>query len=391
MPIKMRTLAILLSALLPAAALAPAAEGPAPAAEKPKDVIIKTLPGIVIDTKAREVRLDSTVCLAKGALELFVCSQGTREHESVLVVKAKPSHVVFALSMLGLEPGKPGFVTEGGAYSPPAGEVLDIAARWTCQGKAVEMPAWKLLRLSGMEEGLDRAIDWVCVGRPEAEALRAADREGSVVCLSNFTEAVIDVPFESTSVNAGLIYEANPDAIPPVGTPVELIIKPAGKRIDPVKVEIRVTLRKGKPVELDGKAMTTGEFTDAVNATPASIRTTVLEAEPEETFSRVMEVHEILRNALMQVHLKVMRPEPPAPVIPAAPAVTVTVTADDKIHVGDQAMDLAAFKAKAGELLKGNDAASLAIYRKSTLRTVAEVLAIMRDMGLRVHITRVDE
>ena len=46
------------------------------------------------------------------------------------------------------------------------------------------------------------------------------DREGTVVCLSNFVEAVIDVPFESTSVNTNLVYEANPDTVPPVGTRV---------------------------------------------------------------------------------------------------------------------------------------------------------------------------
>jgi hypothetical protein len=69
--------------------------------------VIKTLPGLVVDTKAREVRLEAEVCLQQGSLELLACSPGTREHESILVVKAKPSHIVFALALVGLPPGSP--------------------------------------------------------------------------------------------------------------------------------------------------------------------------------------------------------------------------------------------------------------------------------------------
>ena len=330
---QLATSAVVLAIL--AAGAARGAETPAektpPPAEKP--VVLTTLPGIVVDTEKGEVRLEGKVCLREGALELVVCSEGTREHESVVAVKARPSHVTFALALLGLEPGQPAHWTEAGAFSPPAGGTLDITARFftvSDEEKArvdkliaegadpdairarktllKEVPAWKLLRLSGSEVEVTRPIEWVYVGRPEKNMLVAADREGTVVCLSNFVEAVIDVPFESTAVNADLLYEANPNVVPPVGTPVELVIRPTGHRIEPKKVDIEVVVRKGQPPMLDGRPVTLEELRDAVNAMPAAIRAAALKADPQETFGRVMQVKEVLENALMQVKLIVLPP-----------------------------------------------------------------------------------
>ena len=323
-----------------AGAETPAEKTPPPPAEKP--VVLKTLPGIVVDTGKGEVRLEGKVCLREGSLELVVCSEGTREHESVVVVKARPSHVTFALALLGLEPGQPAHRTEAGAFSPPAGGTLDITARFftvSDEEKArvdkliaegakpeniqvrktllKEVPAWKLLRLSGSEAEVTRSIEWVCIGRPEKNMLAAADREGTVVCLSNFVEAVIDVPFESTAVNADLLYEANPDVVPPVGTPVELVIRPTGRRIEPKKVDIQVVVKKGQPPTLDGRPVTLEQLKEAANSMPASVQAACLKADPDETFGRVMQVKEVLEDALMRVELIVLPPAEPGQPPPA--------------------------------------------------------------------------
>jgi biopolymer transport protein ExbD len=383
-------------AAAPASPAAPPASPAAPAAagETP---VIKTLPGIVVDTKAKEVRLEGMVCLQKGPLELLVCSPGTREHESVIVVRARPSHVTFALALLGLAPGKPGYTTEGGGFSPPAGVVLDITARFTVtkgdgaskKTETVEVPAWKLLRPSGSSEGLERPLQWVYVGQPGQEALRAADSEGTVVCLSNFAEAVIDVPFESTAVNADLMYEANPDIVPPPKTPVELIIRPTGERIEPKKVEIEIVLRKGKPPLLDGKPIEVTALKDTLNAMPVDIRTAVLKAEPDEAFGRVMQVHDLLVDALMRVRLVVLQPQAAATGGgPAAPPLAILVVADDKIQVAGQTLTLQEFRAKAEQLLKGVAQAALTVRKEASYKTVAEVMTIARECNVDVALTR---
>jgi len=390
-------LAGIVAALLALAAGAPlVAKEAKPAADN--DIVIKTLPGIIVDTKAKEVRLTGAVCLQKGPLELFVCSQGSREYESVIVVKAKPSHVTFALALLGLAPGNPGLRTEGGAFSPPAGAVLEITARWSVEKTengakktgAREIPAWKFLKLAGSDQALDRPLEWVYVGQPSQEALVAADREGSVVCLSNFLEAVIDVPFESTSVNADLLYEADFNTVPPKGTPVELIIRPTGRRIDPKKVEIAVVVKKGKPPMLDGKPLEMEDFKNAVNAQPADVRAAVLKADADESFGRVMEIHKVLRDALMNVYMVVLDPAASgaaAPTKSSAPALEVQLTAEDKVRIGAKTLSVEDFRSKAGELLKDVERIHLTVGAKTSQKAVAEVMSISRDHGATVSIS----
>ena len=382
--------------LLPAAALLAlaalvASAGRAAEAPKPgrEDLVIKTLPGITVDLKAREVRLAGEVVLRKGPLELFVCSEGTREHESVVAVRARPSHLTFALALLDLKPGKPGFVTAGGSFSPPAGDVLRILCRYKgADGAACEVPAHTMLRLSGSESPLDRGIDWVYVGRPEAEALRAADREGTVICLSNFREAVIDVPFESSSDNTVLVYEANPKVVPPVGTPVELVIRAAGRRIKPKKVEAEIVLEKGKPLRLDGQAMDLEALGRTVNAMPASIRSTVLRVAPDETFGRVMAVRQVLNDALMRVTLALYTPQPDTPGQAAPPPLEVRVTADDQVTVGGKSLSLKAFREQLGDLLGSARGIHVRADAATSASTVAAVMAAARDAGVSVILSR---
>ena len=378
-----RTSMLLLAATVLLAAPALAAEAPA------GDVVVKTLPSIEVDTKAREVRLKSEVVLRTGALELFVCSEGTREHESVLAVRARPSHVTFALSLLGLDPGKPGFTTEAGAFSPPAGRVLDITCRYTGpDGKQHTVPAHAFLRLSGSETALDRRLDWVYVGRPEADATRAADREGTVVCLSNFPEAVIDVPFESTADNAALVYEANPDAVPKVGTPVEIVIRPTRRRIEPKQVQAEVVLVKGQPPRLDGKEMDFETLSATVSRLPARIRTTVLRVDPDERFGRVMKVHEILRGALMRVHMTVYEPKAETTGPDTPPALRVVLDAQGRVTVAGKTMSAEAFRKQVADLVGKAARIDVRADAGASYSTVAEVMAAARDAGASVTLSR---
>jgi len=391
----MRRFSLALVTIVLAAGVSQAAESPsapaAPAAPAPEVTTIKTLPGIVVDLKAKEVRLEGTVCLQKGALELLVCSKGTREHESIVVVQAKPSHVTFALALVGLGHGQPGYRTESGAFSPPAGAAVDILVRFSRQaadGKAetVEVPAWKLLRPSGSQSDLEQPLQWVYVGLAGKEDLVASDREGTVVCLSNFAEAVLDVPFASTDVNADLLYEANPRIVPAVGTPVEVILRPTGQVVAPKKVEIVVVLRKGQAILLDGKAVTLDELRRLTSGMPATIQSAVLKADANETFGHVMEVKAALEDALMRVRLMVAGPEKPA----AAP-LAISLTADGKVRVAGAALTLEAFRAKAPELLKGVTQVNLTAEAGASAKAAEEVMTIVRGLGVSVALTHAAE
>lgn len=69
---------------------------------------VEALPHLRIDRQANVLDLEAKVVLREGEwIELIACSPGTQEHESLVVVNARPSHIHLALLTLGLEPGKP--------------------------------------------------------------------------------------------------------------------------------------------------------------------------------------------------------------------------------------------------------------------------------------------
>jgi biopolymer transport protein ExbD len=290
--------------------------------------------------------------------------------------------------MLGLKEGRPGTFTPGGAFSPPAGDVVDITVRFTIEtpqggaGKTHvrEVPAWKLLKLSGAEAGLVRPVEWVYCGQQNRAALEAADAEGTLVCLANFATAVLDVPFESTDVNKDLLYEANAEVIPARGTAAEVVLRPTGRRVEPRKVEIEVVLKKDQPPALDGRSLGLEAFREAVHATPAEVRTAVLRADPEERFGRVMEVYDVLKDALMRVTLVVLKEAPPPAA--AGPPPRIAVLANDRVRVGNLVLSLFDLKRKAGDLLKGADHAVLVPEKGASWKTVAEAMTILREAGI---------
>lgn len=88
----------------------PKAEAPAAA-----PAMREVFPGVRVDLGGRVAEFDGVVPVnahtkadLKVFLETTVCGYDSKEHESLVVTKAKPSQVHAALLLLGLKPGKPG-------------------------------------------------------------------------------------------------------------------------------------------------------------------------------------------------------------------------------------------------------------------------------------------
>ncbi len=65
------------------------------------------LPGIKLNLEERCVDVNATVCLHKGLLELVACTKGSKEHESILSIAARPMHIHTAMLLMGARPGTP--------------------------------------------------------------------------------------------------------------------------------------------------------------------------------------------------------------------------------------------------------------------------------------------
>lgn len=181
-----------------------------------------------IDTKHHQVVVGGEVVLREGPLELFACLKGTKEHEAVVAVRSKAYVVHAALLAVGAEAGKPAiFVPE---YRPASGTTIEVELEWTgADGKPQRVRAQDMVRLAKTKEPMTQ--EWVFGGsgfyEDEVEKVRYYQAEsGDLICVSNFPSAMLDLPIESSQSNEALMFEANTDKIPPVGTQVKVVLTP---------------------------------------------------------------------------------------------------------------------------------------------------------------------
>lgn len=181
-----------------------------------------------IDPKEGVVLVDGYVSLREGMLEMLACPVGMKEHESVVAVYSWAQVVHAALLALGAEAGTP--VQFEPEFKPPTGTEIEIEVRWLDEnGK------WKSARaqdwVRDVTTGKPMDHPWVFAGSgfwKDEETGREyymADA-GDFICVSNFSTATLDIPAESSQVNEGLLFEAFTEHIPPLGTPVRLVLKP---------------------------------------------------------------------------------------------------------------------------------------------------------------------
>ncbi len=181
-----------------------------------------------VDTENKRVVVDGYVTLDVGPLEMFACPVGTKEHESIVAVLSPAKGVHAALLAVGTVQGTPvSFVPE---YRPATGQRVAIWLLWRdSDGTIQKARAQEWIQVTGEEKTLD--LDWVFAGSsfwtdPESgEQYYQAD-SGDLVCVSNFSTAMLDLPVESSGSNSALVYQAYSDKIPPRGTPVRLVFSP---------------------------------------------------------------------------------------------------------------------------------------------------------------------
>ncbi|MFG0329657.1 MAG: YdjY domain-containing protein [Phycisphaerales bacterium] len=154
-------------------------------------------PGLTIDFENKWIDLEGAVSIDAGWLEQVVCLPGTRTHESIFVVFARPSHIHAALLALGAEPGRPGRWVpveedEGVSYvvEPPEGDPVAVRVRYTRDGEVIDDPVSKWIR----DHHTGRTFPerpWIFGGSKmvenfNGEVVYAADVTGSVVGLVTF-------------------------------------------------------------------------------------------------------------------------------------------------------------------------------------------------------------
>lgn len=177
----------------------------------------------------KSVVMMGTVCQRRAPLELFACLRGSKEHESVVEVPIKAYVLHAGLLAAGAEPGGP--VRFEPEYTPPRGPEVEVRVIWKDEkGEKHQARAQQWVR--NMRTGKAMSAPWVFAGsrfvqdETTGERFYLADTNGDLICVANFPSAVLDVPVASTDSDAGLMFDAFTENIPPRGTPVTLVLTP---------------------------------------------------------------------------------------------------------------------------------------------------------------------
>lgn len=264
----LRTLTCLLLAILPAASYAGEkpekiaaptnipAEAPTETKkhqEFPPD--IKTaleklaMPGVKINLEERCVDVESRVSLKEGMLELIACIKDSKEHEAIIMIEAKPSHVHTALLLLGAKPGNPAMQEAINPemtrfrFTPPSGNPVDVFLVFkNAEGKETEHAISEFLKEADQDYGIPETdapepkkkfpthtflfAGSVLVGEGDGPRQYLCDLNGNVISLATFGDELLCLPEVHDNSNGSLVWEVDGEKLPELNSKVILRLRP---------------------------------------------------------------------------------------------------------------------------------------------------------------------
>lgn len=218
--------------------------------------IVRFQNGVWINWTQRQVEIEATVILREGLIELFACSPRIREHESIVRVEARPSHIYQAMGLIGLTPGRPvTYDPVTGIWAPPTGDPVIVEIQYLRDGQTITEPIERWMIASGPQPSADHKIQdvpWVFAGSmPLENGSITADDEGTVVALVDFDSALVAPAELHSDRNEELWLAPNTEYIPAIHTACRLIIRPG---------PVRITITSSGRFLLEGRAMTLGRL-----------------------------------------------------------------------------------------------------------------------------------
>jgi len=206
------------------------AEPPAETKKPPeaKKVTVGKNVSLVIQGDKRSVHIDSIVCLREGPLEQLLTIRYKKEHEAILAAEIDGRDLHKALLLAGAEVGSP--VQYQPKFKTPTGTKIKVYVQWEEKGKVRREPAQKWVQNFMTKKELDS--DWVFAGSrfvknldPDKPDYYLAN-DGDVICVANFESALLDLPFNSSKVDAERSFVAFTERIPDKDTKVKIILEP---------------------------------------------------------------------------------------------------------------------------------------------------------------------
>jgi hypothetical protein len=177
---------------------------------------------LILDTNRNRIEIPGRVNLIAGVIEYLGCGQFGKLHESVFVLDAEPVHLYLALLRLGLKPGDA--VRMRGDPRRPKGDELEITVEWEEKGVKRSMRAERFVLDVTTGKPMEET-SWVFTGSRVIGGVLRAQATKSIVATYRDPDALINNPLPGGADDT--VYKVNSTLIPPKGTPIKMIIKPA--------------------------------------------------------------------------------------------------------------------------------------------------------------------
>jgi len=194
---------------------------------------------ITLSADRRSLRVPGRINQREGIIEYLAVGMKGKTHESVLVLDVEATQLMVGCLLLGLEPAPltdqedPGLriVRRDGRADPApppraSGALVRLEVVWRdAAGKEVRLRAeeltWNRERKTSM-----RNTQWVFTGSQIWRGNFVAELEQSYVATWPDRSALFNSPWEAKNPYRGAAfgYEANAQVLPPVATPIELVI-----------------------------------------------------------------------------------------------------------------------------------------------------------------------
>ena len=212
------------------------------------------LPGIAIDFQKRCVDIEASVCLDRGTLELIACTKGSKEHESIVAIEARPMHIHASLLLLGAKPGNPAMqkpidkAETRWVHLPPAGDPVGVYLVFkNKKGKLVERPISDFVAPAGKgpdemvgaeDDGGEKEIKFpntflfagsLLRGNGSARRTYLSGVSGDVISISTFGDELLCLPGIHGQQDGSLMWQVDATELPKVGSKVTLRLRPQAK------------------------------------------------------------------------------------------------------------------------------------------------------------------
>jgi hypothetical protein len=214
------------------------AQEPAPPPASP--TIREEAPGIYqiglahLDQKAMTLTFPGVLNMNQGLLEYLIVTPMGSTHESLLVTDAPPTDIQFAMLLLGAKGS--GINTPAADQAPPpqidakylktaprmVGDDVLIRVKWKAGGEEKTVPVEDWLINLQTKKTVSRG-PWIYNGSMFSNGHFLAQTEGSISALVTNPAALINNPRKGNDDDQ--IWEVNEKAVPPVNSPVQIVIQ----------------------------------------------------------------------------------------------------------------------------------------------------------------------